>query len=88
VTLGPDGALVATADGARRVPAPAVAAIDATGAGDAFNGALAAMLAAGLHLGVAVARAVTAATRSTTVAGAREGMPTPVELEAAISGLR
>ncbi len=86
VTLGREGAFVASAAGVRRVPAPALTAIDATGAGDAFNGALAAMLASGLDLGVAVERAVTAATLSTTVAGAREGMPTVAELEAVLAG--
>jgi ribokinase len=86
VTLGAEGALLVDAAGARRFPAPAVVAVDATGAGDAFNGVLAAMLAAGSSLDEAVGRAVAAATRSTTVAGAREGMPRRAELEAADPG--
>jgi ribokinase len=63
------------------VPAVAVRAIDTVGAGDAFNGALAAGLAAGLDLETAARRAVAAAAVSTTRTGAREGMPTAAELE-------
>lgn len=82
VTLGAAGALVLrpareTVD----VPAVVVRASDTVGAGDAFNGALAAGLAAGLELDTAARRAVAAATVSTTRAGAREGMPTVTELE-------
>ena len=59
-------------------------AVDATGAGDTLNGALAAGLAGGLDLETAARRAVVAASLSVTRAGAREGMPTVAELEAAI----
>jgi len=48
VTLGEAGAALASADGAvSRAPAPQVAAIDTTGAGDAFVGAFAVGLALG-----------------------------------------
>lgn len=48
VTLGADGALVATAEGMRDVPAFSVDAVDTTGAGDAFwGGFLHRMLALG-----------------------------------------
>ena len=40
VTCGSQGAYVATADGTAMLPAPAVAAVDATGAGDSVMGAL------------------------------------------------
>ncbi|MFI5894766.1 carbohydrate kinase [Actinoplanes sp. NPDC051513] len=40
VTCGSKGAYIATKDGAEMLPAPAVAAIDATGAGDSVMGAL------------------------------------------------
>ena len=81
VTLGAEGALVVPDDGpATQIPAAVVTAVDATGAGDAFNGALAAGLAAGLDLVVAARRAVLAAGLSTTRSGAREGMPTAGEL--------
>ena len=83
VTLGNEGALIVAADGgpAIRVPAHPVRAVDATGAGDAFCGALAAMLATEHALIPSVELAVVAAGLSTTVPGAREGMPTLDEVE-------
>lgn len=85
VTLGADGALVVPRDGAgRAVPAVEVDVVDATGAGDAFNGALAAVLASGQDLATAVLRAVAAGSLATTRPGAREGTPTIAELEAAL----
>jgi ribokinase len=87
VTLGAAGALVVRAGGGSLdVPARVVRAVDTVGAGDAFNGALAAGLAAGLDLNAAVARAIAAAAIATTRAGAREGMPSAAELEAALAG--
>ena len=71
VTLGDQGALVLDGGGCERFPAPAVRAVDTTGAGDAFNGVLAARLARGDDLRAAVAAAVTAAAESVTRAGAR-----------------
>lgn len=71
VTLGHEGALIAGAGEPRRIPAPAVRALDSTGAGDAFNGALAAALAQGHELEAAVRRAVRAASASVTARGAR-----------------
>lgn len=47
LTVGARGALVADASGCVRVPAPRVTAVDTTGAGDAFVGALAHRLALG-----------------------------------------
>lgn len=85
VTLGADGALVVAHNGAEwSVPAVAAQVVDTTGAGDAFNGALAASLASGDSLEVAVRRAVAAGGLATTRVGAREGMPTSAELEAAL----
>jgi ribokinase len=79
VTLGAAGALVVPEDGpAARIPAVRVVPVDTTGAGDAFNGAL----AAGLPLAEAARRAVASAGLSTTRAGARGGMPTAAELAA------
>jgi ribokinase len=63
------------------VPAAGVSAVDSTGAGDAFCGALAAALAESRPLAEAVNRAVAAAGLATTRVGAREGMPTAAELE-------
>lgn len=76
VTRGTAGALVARqAEDVDRLPAPAVEAVDTTGAGDTFNGVLAAGLAGGSDLLDAVRVAVRAASLSVTKAGARAGMP-------------
>ena len=86
VTLGARGALVIRSDGSVvEAVAPRVDAVDTVGAGDTFVGALAADLAAGRALDEAVRRAVVAAALSTTKAGARGGMPTRSELEAALA---
>jgi sugar/nucleoside kinase (ribokinase family) len=61
VRLGPEGCLVATADGVVAVPAPSVEAVDTTGAGDAHAGAFLAGLAAGLDPVAAARRANAAA---------------------------
>ncbi|MGH8868485.1 MAG: ribokinase [Actinomycetes bacterium] len=50
VTLGENGCLVASAAGVEHVPAPSVDAVDTTGAGDAFVGALAYFLGKGESL--------------------------------------
>ena len=63
------------------VPGERVSTLDSTGAGDAFNGALAAAIAEGRPLVEAVHRAVSAGALATTHVGAREGMPTALELE-------
>jgi ribokinase len=88
VTLGSAGALMLAAGRVEEpleIPAHRVTPVDTTGAGDAFNGALAAALAEGRELGEAVRRAVVAGALATTRAGARIGMPTTAELLAAIA---
>ena len=77
VTQGPAGALLARGDERRRFEgrlAPAV--VDTTGAGDTFNGVLAAWLADSATLESAIEAANAAAALSVSSAGAREGMPT------------
>jgi ribokinase len=81
VTMGEAGAYLLDDDGETGIPAPSVHAVDSTGAGDCLNGVLAAGLLEGRTIRDAAARAVAAATMSTAVAGAREGMPTRLELE-------
>ena len=84
VSLGSEGAELRTEDGSVRIPAAPVEAVDTVGAGDTLNGALAAALATGLPLEAAARRAVAAASLAVTKPGAREGMPTLDELEAAL----
>jgi ribokinase len=83
VSLGAAGARLTGREGTVEIPALAVTAVDTVGAGDTLNGALAASLALGHPLEDAARRAVAAASLAVTRAGAREGMPTADELEAA-----
>lgn len=81
MTHGKDGAYFTDETGALvHQPGFSVNAVDSTGAGDTFNGALAAFW----HLGLreAVRRANAAGALSVTRAGAQGGMPTLAELEA------
>lgn len=81
VTLGAKGAVLATPEGTERFPAPRVEAVDTTGAGDAFVGALAARLAAGDRLTEAVAYAVKAGAFAVTKEGAQGALPEPGDIE-------
>ena len=77
VTLGGEGALVVEpADGRAPAAAPAPTVRDTTGAGDTFNGVLAAHLAAGATLLDAARAANVGAALSVGHVGARVGMPT------------
>ncbi|GFE24910.1 ribokinase [Streptomyces sp. SceaMP-e96] len=81
VTLGGDGALVLDADGAENVPGVRVKAVDTTGAGDAFTGALATRLARGDALPEAARFAVRVGAAAVTKPGAQPSYPTRAELE-------
>lgn len=80
VTLGADGALAVDRDNSISVPAPTVQVVDTTGAGDAFCGALAAELAAGLDVPGAVMTAVAASSHAVTRHGAQAALPTRSDL--------
>ncbi|WP_326567339.1 ribokinase [Amycolatopsis rhabdoformis] len=80
VTLGARGAVVITPEGPTSVASPTVRALDTTGAGDAFAGALAASLASGLSLTEAAHRAAAVAAVSVTRAGAQPSYPTAAEV--------
>jgi ribokinase len=85
VTLGARGALVVGAPGSDpvAVAAPAgVRAVDTTGAGDTFSGALAFRLAAGDALGDAARYAVAAGACAVRGPGARGAMPTDGDVRA------
>lgn len=80
VTRGGEGVDVTTADGTEHVPPFAVDVVDTTGAGDAFNGALAAALAEGQELRDAVAFAAAAGALATRRVGARDALPSREEV--------
>jgi ribokinase len=81
VTLGEDGAVFSGGEPAQHLTAPKVKVVDTTGAGDAFVGALAAMLAGDAPLEDAVAYAVRAGAAAVTEAGAQGALPTPETVE-------
>jgi ribokinase len=80
VTLGGDGALVATPDETFRAPAFRVPVVDATGAGDSFNAALAVALARGDDLRAAVRQANAAGALAVTRTGVVPALPTREQL--------
>jgi ribokinase len=75
VTLGARGAVVAESGGSFHVPPVAVEAVDTTGAGDAFVGAVAAGLAEGMTLREAGELAVAVAAQSVASYGAQQSYP-------------
>ncbi|MGW2044358.1 ribokinase [Streptomyces sp. NPDC001858] len=83
VTLGSQGALVASADGgAERVAPVKVDAVDTTGAGDSFTAALAWKLGTGVSLAEAAAYAARVGAVAVTRRGAQESFPTTEEVAA------
>ncbi|MEU3343657.1 ribokinase [Streptomyces sp. NPDC006700] len=82
ITLGGEGALVASAEGVARVPSVKVDAVDTTGAGDAFTAALAWRLGAGASLEQAAAYAARVGAVAVTRRGAQESYPTAAEVDA------
>ena len=82
VTLGSDGCLVAGSDGTlARIGSQRVVAEDTVGAGDAFNGALAAALAGGKALREAAVWANAAAALAVTRPGAQASLPRLDEID-------
>ncbi|MDF3297603.1 ribokinase [Streptomyces tropicalis] len=82
VTLGAEGALVASAEEVVRVPSVTVDAVDTTGAGDAFTAALAWKLGAGASPAEAAAYAARVGAAAVTRPGAQESFPTAAEVAA------
>ncbi|NRD26353.1 ribokinase [Frigoribacterium sp. VKM Ac-2836] len=76
MTRGAAGAIVSDASGTVLVASPRVAAVDSSGAGDAFVGALAAGLAAGASLVEAARDAVRVGAFSVTGVGTQASYPT------------
>lgn len=81
VTLGSDGALVVDSD-VTHVPAPMIAAVDTTAAGDSFCGALADALVGGAELVEATRWAVRAGAATAMRPGAQPSLPTRTEVDA------
>jgi ribokinase len=87
VTDGAAGALVLDEPGGEPVVVPAtpgMAAVDTTGAGDTFSGAIATRLAAGDTMSAATRFAVVAGGCAVRAQGARAGMPTDADVRAAL----
>jgi ribokinase len=80
VTLGSNGALCVQKDQLFSVPTYDVDVVDTTGAGDAFNGALAVAIAEGVELKNAIEFANAAAALCVTKPGAAKSMPTRSEV--------
>jgi ribokinase len=82
VTQGAAGALLAQGPRRERFAGhPVATSLDTTGAGDTFNGVLAAWLARGAELPEAIRAANAAAALSVASLGAREGMPNRMAIE-------
>ncbi len=82
ITLGSEGALIVKKDEELHVPGFHVSPVDATAAGDVFNGALAVCLAEGLDVAGAVRTSCAAAALSVTRRGAQPSAPERREVEA------
>ena len=79
LTLGADGSLVADQAGVRRIPPAPVEAVDTTGSGDAFIGALALGLARGDDLATAARLASRVGAFAATGEGAQPSYPTAAD---------
>lgn len=82
VTMAEKGALVVTRDRAWRQSAFPARLVDATGAGDCFNGAFLAATLAGRPIGESLAFACAAASLAVSAMGARTGIPDRSAVEA------
>ena len=80
VTLGADGLVHASGDGVLHLAARPVHAVDSTGAGDTFVGALAAALARGLPAPIALQWGQAAAALAVTRRGTQSAMPTRAQV--------
>ena len=82
VTAGADGAVLrAGGREVARAAATAVTAVDGTGAGDAFTGAMVVSLLAGLDRDAALERACLAGAAAASRSGAQPSLPRPADLE-------
>ena len=83
ITLGAQGCMVADGQAARHFPGHQVAAVDTTGAGDAFVGCLAASLATGRPRDESIHRSLLYSALSVTARGAQVSFPQADDFERA-----
>ncbi|MGD0722194.1 MAG: ribokinase [Roseiarcus sp.] len=81
VTMGARGAMLLTADGARRIAPVRVTPVDTTGAGDAFVGSFARYYVAGAGLDAALNKAVRYAADSITRRGTQKAYASEAEFD-------
>jgi len=86
LTMGPRGAYIATANSKELIPGFKVKAVDATAAGDVFNGALAVAIADKKSMREAVSFANAAAALSVTKLGAQPSAPTKDQIDKFLKG--
>ncbi|MGM0219834.1 ribokinase [Enterococcus sp. AZ126] len=82
VTRGGEGISYTNENNVITIPAEKVTVVDTTGAGDTFNGILAACLAKGMTVSESIKISGKGATLSVTKLGAQTGMPTLTEINA------
>ena len=80
-TLGSEGSMAVTDEMQLHSPAFSIKAVDATAAGDAFNGALIVAIEEGKHISEALAFANGAGAMAATVMGAQKSLPTRESLD-------
>jgi ribokinase len=83
--MGENGLWFQNGTGGKHFPVPRVEAVDATGAGDTFNGALAVALCENRPIEEAITFANTAASLSVTRPGAQTSIPLREEVDAVMS---
>ncbi|NLS78628.1 MAG: ribokinase [Chloroflexi bacterium] len=88
ITLGSQGAYVASPDGSFHMPVPEVTVVDTTAAGDAFIGGLVVALSRGLSLRDAVRYASCAGALAVTRFGAQTSLPSGAEVERLFQAFR
>ncbi|HLG70971.1 MAG TPA: ribokinase [Chloroflexota bacterium] len=81
VTMGAEGAVLCYGDQVTEINPYHVNAVDTTGAGDAFVGALAAALSRGSDMATAVRAANAVGAAATLKQGAQSSLPTPADLK-------
>lgn len=81
LTRGANGATIVRRDGHEHVEPFPVQVVDSTGAGDAFNGALAASLAGGEPLPASARRAAAAGALACTKLGVIPSLPNPADID-------